>query len=142
MSRRRDDGGASGGFFSRLSSIDAFPKTREDHRVRTTSGGTISLVALVVMCTLFVYEFSVFLYPPTRDTLMVETDTQSKMKINFDFMFHNLACAVVNLDATDVTGKKMEDVGHNVFKRRIDKAGKQIGYHEKHELGGTVQFGH
>ena len=67
---RRDSGGG-GGFLSRLTSLDAFPKTREDYRVRTTSGGTISLVALVVMCTLFVYEFSVFLYPPTTDTLMV-----------------------------------------------------------------------
>ena len=60
MVGRRDSGGG-GGFLSRLTSLDAFPKTREDYRVRTTSGGTISLVALVVMCTLFVYEFSVFL---------------------------------------------------------------------------------
>ncbi len=130
---------ASGGIFAKLVNADAFPKLREDYRVRTTSGGTVSLISLVVMVFLVVYEFGDYLYPPTNDTLMVDTDTSQKMKINFDFTFPNLACAVVNMEAMDVSGKKQEDVEHNVFKRRLDKRGKQIGYHEKHELGGTVK---
>lgn len=119
--------------------IDAFPKTKERHRLRTTSGGTMSIIACFVMLFLFFYELGDYWYPPTRDTLLVETKTNAKMKINFDFTFPKLACAVVNVDAMDISGKKQADVEHNVFKRRLDSKGKQVGYHEKHEIGGTVK---
>jgi len=119
--------------------LDAFPKTKERHRLRTTSGGTMSIIACFVMLFLIVYEFTDYWSPPTRDTLLVETKTNAKMKINFDFTFTNLACASVNVDAADVSGEKNVDVQHNVFKRRLDSTGKQIGYHEKHEIGGTVK---
>jgi hypothetical protein len=119
--------------------IDAFPKTKEKHRLRTTSGGTISIIACFVMLFLFIFELQDYWYPPTRDTLLVETATSSKMKINFDFTFPKLACAVVNVDAMDISGAKQKNVDHNVFKRRLDPKGKQIGYHEKHEIGDTIK---
>ena len=122
-----------------MATIDAFPKTKERHRLRTTSGGTMSIVACFVMLFLFFYELTDYWYPPTRDTLLVETKTDAKMKINFDFTFPNLGCSVVNVDAMDISGKKQKDVAHNVFKRRLDKFGKQIGYHEKHEIGSTIK---
>ena len=125
------------GYYTQM--LDAFPTTKEKHRLRTTSGGTISIIACFVMLFLFFYELGDYWYPPTRDTLLVDTSTGTKMKINFDFTFPNLACAVVNLDATDISGEKQKDVEHNVFKRRLDSQGKQVGYHEKHEIGGTIK---
>ena len=71
------------GYYTQM--LDAFPTTKEKHRLRTTSGGTISIIACFVMLFLFFYELGDYWYPPTRDTLLVDTSTGSKMKINFDF---------------------------------------------------------
>lgn len=46
--------------FSKLRSLDAYPKINEDFYNRTLSGGIITLVASVIMLVLFVNELGMF----------------------------------------------------------------------------------
>lgn len=47
---------ASGGVWSKLKSLDAYPKTLEDFRVKTFSGAAISIVAILLILVLFTSE--------------------------------------------------------------------------------------
>jgi hypothetical protein len=44
----------------------------------------------------------------------------ASMRINFDVTFPSMPCAVLSLDAMDVSGQHQLDVLHNIFKRRLD----------------------
>lgn len=125
--------------FERFRSLDAFPETKESHRVRTISGGSISLVALVAIFILFFSEFASYLTTSVTDRLVVEGDRDQQITINFDFTFPKLRCSVVNVDAVDVSGHRQEGIDHHVYKKRLDPNGKQIGFQERHELGATIK---
>ena len=49
-----------------LKRFDAYPKTLEDFRIKTFSGGTITLISAVVMILLFASETQDYLTPGTR----------------------------------------------------------------------------
>ena len=50
-----------------------------------------------------------------------------------------MPCSVVAMEAEEVSGQKLDGVMHHVHKHRLDKFGKEIGFKEKHELGGTLK---
>ena len=46
-----------------LKKFDAYPKTLEDFRIKTFSGGTITLISSIVMILLFTSEIRDYLTP-------------------------------------------------------------------------------
>lgn len=46
------------GLFSKLKSLDAFPKVNDDFYQRTLSGGVITIISSVIMIALFFSELS------------------------------------------------------------------------------------
>lgn len=57
---------------SRLTRLDAFTKTVEDARVRTTSGGIVTIVSIVVVFVLVVSEFNDYRRIIVRPELVVD----------------------------------------------------------------------
>lgn len=57
---------------SRLTRLDAFSKTVEDARVRTTSGGIVTIVSIVVVVFLLVGEFRDYQRIVLRPELVVD----------------------------------------------------------------------
>lgn len=121
-------------FVSQLKKLDAHPKINEDFFTRTLSGGLITLVSSVVMTLLFISEFRIFLTKNTDNELFVDTSRGEQLQINIDVTFPELACAVISLDAMDISGDQHLDVVSNVFKRRLDANGdpKDVGVKAKH----------
>jgi hypothetical protein len=62
-----------------------------------------------------------------------------KLQINIDITFYRMGCAVISLDAMDISGEQHLDVVTNVFKRRLDAEGMPKEVHVvKEKLGGEA----
>ena len=67
------------GFLDAIKKFDAYPKTLEDFRIKTLGGGTITVVASVVMIMLFASEIQDYLTPSLDEQLFVDTTRGSKI---------------------------------------------------------------
>lgn len=113
---------------STLLSLDAFAKTEEDVRIRTRSGGFITLGCLIVTLMLLLGEWSRFNSVVTRPELVVDRDRLSKLDLNFDISFPSLPCDMVTLDIMDDSGEFQIDIADADFtKTRLDQNGKELG---------------
>ena len=129
-------------FWSSVKRFDAYPKTLEDFRIQTPSGGAITLISAVIMCLLFASEIGDFLQPKVKEELFVDTSRGDKLKINFDVVIHSVSCDYLTLDAMDVSGEQHTAVTHNVYKRRLDLQGKPIDEAKKEKLVGEAKKVH
>lgn len=103
----------------RLISLDAFAKTVEDARVKTASGGMITLVCVFIVLLLIRNEYSEYTSMVVRPELVVDRDVNKQLDINLDITFPNVPCGVLTLDILDNLGDLHLDVlqsGFNIFR--------------------------
>jgi len=115
--------------------FDAYPKTLDDFRIKTFSGGTITVISGIVMILLFASEIQDYLTPGIEEQLFVDTTRGAKLKINVDIIFPKISCDFLSLDAQDVSGEQHIAIEHNIYKRRLDLEGKPLADPVKHEVG-------
>jgi hypothetical protein len=125
--------------WDKILSLDQHANTLDEFRVRTKSGAIFSIIALVSMFVLFCSEFYSYVSTTNVDHLVVDSSKGSLMKITFDVTFPSMPCAVIALEAADVSGQKQNNVMHHIHKHRLNKEGVEIGFKEKHEVGGTIK---
>ena len=87
-----------------LKGLDAFPRTLDEFRVRTSSGAAVSVMSIVFMLFLFLSEMSYYLNTDLVDHLVVDTSRSRQIRITFDISFPHMPCAVVAVDAQDISG--------------------------------------
>lgn len=85
----------------RVRSADAFPKTLEDFRVKTASGGFVSVAALLVIAVLVLSETSTFLSPERTVNISVDDVRNETLAIHINIDFPHLNCDVIGVDALD-----------------------------------------
>lgn len=101
----------------RLVSIDVFSKTVEDAKIKTTSGGLITLICGLIVLILIRNEYLDYTTIVTRPELVVDRDINKKLDINLDITFPNLPCDTVTLDILDESGDVQLDLLQSRFKR-------------------------
>eukprot|EP01130_Rhizamoeba_saxonica_P017710 TRINITY_DN8641_c0_g1_i1.p1 TRINITY_DN8641_c0_g1~~TRINITY_DN8641_c0_g1_i1.p1 ORF type:complete len:384 (-),score=71.40 TRINITY_DN8641_c0_g1_i1:43-1194(-) len=111
---------------SNMRSFDAYPKTVEDFRIRTNSGGIVSIISAIIMFWLFFSELSLYLGTEIKPELSVDTSRSEQLRINFNIVFPHMPCAFLSLDAMDVSGNHQLDIIHHVYKKRLTSDGKPI----------------
>ncbi|KAF0691790.1 Aste57867_17061 [Aphanomyces stellatus] len=143
--------------WSSLKGLDAYPKTMEEFKVRTTQGGLISLVAMALMALLVVSELNFHLTVDTVDKMYVDAERNVNININFDVEFPKMPCAIVSVEYGDIQGRVHLDVIDNIHKIRLDVdgmhappllpsqrfmnacPGNSLGEMTKHEIGGSLK---
>ena len=113
-------------FWATLKRFDAYAKPMDDFRIRTRSGGILTVLSGLVMILLFTSEFKDYLQPQMKEELFVDTSRTGKLKINVDVIFSRISCDFLGIDAMDVSGEQHIDIEHNIYKRRLDLDGKPI----------------
>ncbi|ODV59250.1 retrograde cargo receptor ERV46 [Ascoidea rubescens DSM 1968] len=112
---------------NKLVNFDAFAKTVEDARIRTTSGGIVTLVCFILVVCLIINDWNEFRTIVIRPELVVDRDRAKRLDINVDITFPNLPCDLLTLDIMDVSGELQLDVAQYGFKKiRLDLNGKNI----------------
>lgn len=103
--------GLFGGIANRMRSVDAFPKLADELRVRTASGGILSIIAGLLLTYLVAHEIHQYLKVERVQTLGVDADErgrEEKLKIKFDIDLPWINCEVMGVDAID--GKFHEEI--------------------------------
>lgn len=89
----------------RMRNFDVFPKTMEDFKVRTKSGGLVSIAAYVLMITLSVLLLNDYLALQKETKLVVDNSRGEPISIYVDILFPEISCNLIGIDALD--GKSM-----------------------------------
>ncbi|KHJ45170.1 hypothetical protein D918_04474 [Trichuris suis] len=106
--------------FQKVRRFDAYSKPLEDCRVRTLSGGAVTVVSAILMVVLFVSELKSYLSAEIVEELFVDTTVgDERLKINFDILFPALDCQFISVDAMDIAGQLQSNVTESVWKDAI-----------------------
>jgi len=124
--------------FSQLRKLDAYPKFHDEVKVKTFSGAAVSIVAGIIMLSLFFSQLSIYLKVQTVDHLVVDTARGEKLRINFDVTFPRIPCHMLSVDAMDVSGAHQLDLDSHIKKKALDSYGRVMGEEMLHELGHTA----
>jgi hypothetical protein len=104
---------------SRFTRLDAFTKTVEDARVRTTSGGIVTITSLLVIFWLAWGEWADYRRVIVRPELVVDKGRGEKMEIAMNISFPRVPCELLTLDVMDVSGELQMGVNHGINKVRL-----------------------
>ncbi|KAF2259694.1 DUF1692-domain-containing protein [Lojkania enalia] len=104
---------------SRFTRLDAFTKTVEDARVRTTSGGVVTIASLLIIFWLAWGEWADYRRVIVRPELVVDKGRGEKMEISMNISFPRVPCELITLDVMDVSGEIQMGVMHGVNKVRL-----------------------
>lgn len=107
---------------SRFTRLDAFTKTVEDARVRTTSGGIVTIVSLLTIFWLVWGEWADYRRIEVHPELVVDKGRGEKMEIWMNITFPRIPCTLLTLDVMDVSGEIQQEVMHGVQKMRLSPA--------------------
>jgi endoplasmic reticulum-Golgi intermediate compartment protein 3 len=99
--------------------LDAFTKTVEDARIRTTSGGILTLSSLLLILILTWTEYRDYRRIVLRPELIVDKGRGEKMEIHMNISFPHIPCELLTLDVMDVSGEIQTGVMHGVNKVRL-----------------------
>lgn len=103
----------------RFSRLDAFTKTVEDARIRTTSGGVVTITSLLVVLYLLWGEWADYRRIDVHPELIVDKGRGEKMEIHLNISFPLLPCELLTLDVMDVSGEQQTGIMHGVSKVRL-----------------------
>jgi len=104
---------------SRFTRLDAFTKTVEDARIRTTSGGIVTIVSLIVVLFLSWGEWRDYRRIVVHPELIVDKGRGERMEIHLNISFPRVPCELLTLDVMDVSGEQQHGVQHGVKKTRL-----------------------
>ncbi|KAI9711396.1 MAG: hypothetical protein M1828_001941 [Chrysothrix sp. TS-e1954] len=107
---------------SRFGRLDAFTKTVEDARVRTTSGGIVTIVSLLLIFYLAWSEWADYRRVLVAPELIVDKSRGEKMEIHMNVSFPRMPCELLTLDIMDVSGDVQAGVMHGINKVRLAPA--------------------
>ncbi|PGH19198.1 hypothetical protein AJ80_04169 [Polytolypa hystricis UAMH7299] len=107
---------------SRFARLDAFSKTVEDARIRTRSGGVVTITALLIVLSLVWGEWSEYRRVVILPELTVDKGRGERMEIHLNMTFPHLPCDLLTLDVMDVSGEQQTGVVHGVNKHRLRAA--------------------
>ncbi|CAF2060518.1 unnamed protein product [Rotaria magnacalcarata] len=111
---------------AQIKRFDAYAKTLDDFRVRTTSGGLVTIFSTLIILIIFYIQLQYYLTTDIEQVLFVDTSRQEKMNITIDIRYPVLPCSYLTIDAIDISGETQTDIVHNLYKTRLDLDGKPI----------------
>ncbi|KAK2957472.1 putative Endoplasmic reticulum-Golgi intermediate compartment protein 3 [Blattamonas nauphoetae] len=108
-------------FRNTIQKLDQFQKQENEgeRRVQTNAGAIISLVTLLLCFILTAIMFFVWLRPSSHNTLVVDTNNEKDLLINFDIVFPDVECRFIAVGFYDKTQVKMPNTRRNIHKHPL-----------------------
>lgn len=104
---------------SRFTRLDAFTKTVDEARIRTTSGGIVTILSLLVVLYLSWGEWVEYRKIVIHPELVVDKGRGERMEIHLNITFPRVPCELLTLDVMDVSGEQQHGVMHGISKVRL-----------------------
>ncbi|ORX53598.1 DUF1692-domain-containing protein [Hesseltinella vesiculosa] len=131
-----------GSLFLRFRQFDAYAKTLDDFRVKTTTGATVTVLSALLIFYLIISEVWEYHTPHWKPSLVVDKGRKEKLNIQFNVTFQHMPCHLLSLDVMDDSGAHLSGLSHNVFKVRLDQNGQTIDTTKEYELGDKSHIVH
>uniref|UniRef100_A0A8R1DPW7 Endoplasmic reticulum-Golgi intermediate compartment protein 3 n=1 Tax=Caenorhabditis japonica TaxID=281687 RepID=A0A8R1DPW7_CAEJA len=110
-----------------LKNFDAYRKPMDDFRVKTLSGGLVTLIATIAISLLIVLETRRFLTIDVLEHLFVDSTTSDeRVYIEFDVTFNKLPCNFITVDVMDISSEAQENINDDIYRLRLDSEGRNI----------------
>lgn len=107
--------------------MDLYPKFPADILQEASFHGSIlSFFAFLALVSLLLYETSVFLHPTIRTQLLLDTEADEKIRINFNVSMLALPCEYVVTDMLDSLGARQTEATLATQKYDLDRDGNRI----------------
>lgn len=111
-----------------LKSFDFYRNIPKDLTETTSHGALLSICATVFMITLFFLELWAFLSPVVSTDVIIDPNTESMLRINFNITVVDVPCEFATVDIVDILGTRNENVTKNVNKWQVDENGIRRNY--------------
>lgn len=109
-------------------SFDFYRNIPKDLTETTSHGALLSICASIFMITLFLLELWNFVSPSVTTDVILEPNTESLMRINFNITVLDTPCEFAAIDIVDVLGTRNENVTKNINKWQVDEFGNRKNY--------------
>ncbi|KAJ9438470.1 Protein disulfide-isomerase 5-4 [Diplonema papillatum] len=107
--------------------IDSFRTIPRDLSESTRHGAVLTVVAAVLCVVLFMCELSAYLTVTVRTRIVMDSNQDQLLKINFDVTMHDLDCSHVTVGVWDSFGSDRLNISRNIQRQRINHEGSDIG---------------
>lgn len=92
----------------------------------STSGGIVSVLAGLLIAYLFFAELFAFMTPEITQEMFVDAPMDHEgqhamLQINMNISMPQIPCAILSVDAQDIMGSHVVDVGGKLHKMRLDR---------------------
>ncbi|TQS34509.1 hypothetical protein Golomagni_05103 [Golovinomyces magnicellulatus] len=104
---------------SRFTRLDAFTKTVDEARIRTSSGGLVTIVSLLAILWLAWGEWNDYKQIVVQPELIVDKGRGERMEIHLNITFPHVPCELLTLDVMDVSGEQQTGIMHGINKVRL-----------------------
>jgi len=108
---------------SRLNSLDLYRKIHADFTKGTLLGALLSLIGVCLMTSLFVLELNAWLTIDTTTRIVLDSNGDDTMQINFNVTLPNLPCYLSSVDVSDVLGIRKVNITKDIRKWRLNAHG-------------------
>lgn len=119
-----------------ISRLSAYARPEAHLRNQTVHGAIVTIAGTCLALTLLIYESAHFWNLHRTSKMMVDLERRHDLKITLDMVFPAVPCAVLSVDALDISGTAESDAGFslgvNLHKVRLDANGKKMGGDEYH----------
>ena len=111
-----------------LRRVDAFRTIPRDFcEGGTTHGALLTALAFFLCAVLFGCELNAYLTVTTRTRILMDSNQDKLLQINFDVTFQDLPCDHVSVGIWDSFGNDRLNVTKNIIRQKIDHTGTEKG---------------
>jgi len=111
---------------TKLRRFDVYSKVHDDYRIKTKSGGLISIASLTTIIFLFLSDLDTYLTVEVVDHIKVDTTLNQKLPIGVNITFPRIRCEEVSVDSVDSVGHSQIDASEGLVKLPLDANGYPI----------------
>mmetsp|Transcript_89050 Transcript_89050/g.157747 ORF Transcript_89050/g.157747 Transcript_89050/m.157747 type:complete len:465 (+) Transcript_89050:83-1477(+) len=111
-----------------IQNIDAFRTVPKDLSEASASGAMMTFVAVVTCAVLFICETKAFLTSSATTDVVLDSNQDSQLQINFDVTMLDMSCEHVTVGVWDAFGTERMNITKNIMKQRIDHKGADKGH--------------
>jgi len=107
-----------------LKKFDLYRKVEKDLLSNPTLHGTIlSIGGCIFLFILFVFELWGFLSPQVMSNVLIDSNSDAMLRINFNITVMDMPCEFAVVDVVDVLGTRNDNVTKNINKWQVDESG-------------------
>eukprot|EP01040_Poterioochromonas_malhamensis_P004184 gene4183-4478_t len=114
--------------FSKFRDFDFYRSIPKDLTETNNVSSALSVCAAIFMLVLFIAEFWAFLTLNIQTNIVIDPNTDSLLRINFNITLLDMPCEYAVIDVVDILGTRNDNVTVNVNKWQVDENGIRRGY--------------